>query len=246
MSSNPPKPRAMKITAKPVLLLLPGLMCDAAIWAAQIDALKSICDVRTPDFFSLDSFDDMAAAALALTDGPFVLAGHSMGGRVAMQVAALAPERVQRLALLDTAAHLPDPGEPARRQALIEIGERDGIDGVIEAWLPPMIAPDRRGDMVLTKAIADMLRRAGVDTLKRQARALLRRGDGFAQLDVVRAPTAFVVGALDSWSPPQQHRDMQAHVPGSVLTVIKNCGHMAPMEAPDAVTTALQQWLRQE
>jgi pimeloyl-ACP methyl ester carboxylesterase len=232
--------------AKPVLLLLPGLMCDAAVWRAQALAFETAWDVRIPDFIGLDSFDAMAAAALALTDGPFALAGHSMGGRVAMQVAAMAPERVQRLALLDTAAHLPDPAEPARRQALIDIGAREGIEGVIAAWLPPMIAPDRRSDRALTDAISDMLRRAGVEALKQQASALLNRGDGFAQLDRVRVPTAFIVGALDSWSPPQQHRDMQAHVAGSVLTVIENCGHMAPMEAPNAVIAALQPWLQQE
>jgi pimeloyl-ACP methyl ester carboxylesterase len=236
----------MTTKAKPVLLLLPGLTCDAAVWRDQIIALEPACDVRVPDFFGLDSFDAMAAATLALTDGPFALAGHSMGGRVAMQVAATAPQRVQRLALLDTGAHLPGPDEAAQRQALIAIGEREGMEAVIRAWLPPMIAPDRHGDQALWTAIADMMRRAGVNTLKGQVRALLSRGDGFAQLDTVRVPTAFVVGALDGWSPPEQHRQMQAHVPGSVLTVIDNCGHMAPMEAPDAVTEALRQWLNQE
>ena len=235
----------MTIAEKPVLLLLPGLTCDAAVWQAQTDAFAAAFDVRIPDFSALDSFDAMAAATLALTDGPFALAGHSMGGRVAMQVAAMAPERVRRLALLDTGAHPPSAGEAAARQALVEIGEREGIDGVIGAWLPPMIAPDRLGDQALWTAIADMQRRAGLDTLRRQIRALLNRGDGFAQLDTVRVPTAFIVGALDGWSTPQQHRQMQAHVPGSTLTVIEDCGHMAPMEAPDAVTEALRQWLDQ-
>ena len=236
----------MKAAAKPILMLLPGLTCDAVVWRDQIGAFKTTYDVRVPDFFGLDSFDAMAAATLALADGSFALAGHSMGGRVAMQVAATAPERVERLALLDTAAHLPDAAEPARRQVLIDLGEREGMEAVIDAWLPPMIAPDRLGDGALWTDIADMLRRAGVATLKRQTRALLGRGDGFAQLDTVRVPTAFIVGALDSWSPPQGHRDMQAHVPGSVLTVIENCGHMAPMEAPDAVNRALELWLNQE
>src|SRR5665213_301260 len=113
---------------KLVLLLLPGLMCDAAVWRAQIEAFGGEYDVRVANFHGLSSFDAMAAAALALTDGPFALAGHSMGGRVAMQVAAMAPERVQRLALLDTAAHLPTPGEAERRLSLVEIGRREGIE----------------------------------------------------------------------------------------------------------------------
>ena len=231
---------------KPVLLLLPGLMCDAAVWQAQTDAFGSDYDIRIPNFHGLDSFDAMAAAALALTDAEgFALAGHSMGGRVAMQVAATAPERVQRLALLDTGAHLPTPQEAQTRMALVDLSEREGVEAVIQSWLPPMLAPDRHGDAALWDACAAMIRRAGVKTLRGQQNALLTRRDGFAQLDTVRVPTAFITGALDGWSPPRQHVDMQAHVPGSTLTVIENCGHMAPMEAPEAVTKAFAEWLEQ-
>lgn len=231
---------------KPVLLLLPGLMCDAAVWQAQIEAFAGAYDVRVPNFHGLDSFDAMAAAALAVTDGPFALAGHSMGGRVAMQVCATAPDRVQRLALLDTAAHLPAPAEAEKRLGLVGIGETQGIDAVIDAWLPPMIAPHRRDDRALWDAIAAMIRRAGVDTLRGQQNALLNRRDGFAQLDTVRVPTAFITGALDGWSPPQRHYDMQAHVPRSTVTVIPECGHMAPMEAPEAVNRAFAEWLERD
>ncbi len=229
---------------KPLLLLLPGLMCDAAVWQGQADAFQTAYDVRIPSFHGLDSFEAMAAAALALTDGRrFALAGHSMGGRVAMLVAALAPGQVERVALLDTAAHLPTPEEADKRLGLVEIGETQGIEAVIESWLPPMIAPDRRQDSALWDAIAAMIRRAGVDTLRGQQKALLNRPDGFAQLDAIRVPTAFITGALDAWSPPGQHREMQAHVRGSTLTIIEDCGHMAPMEAPEAVNAAFAQWL---
>jgi pimeloyl-ACP methyl ester carboxylesterase len=231
--------------ARPLLLLLPGLMCDAAVWRAQIAAFEGAYDIRVPDFFGHDSFDAMAEAALALADRPFALAGHSMGGRVAMHVAAMAPEKVLRLALLDTGAHLPAPGEAEIRLALIATGERKGIEAVVEAWLPPMLAPRHRDNRVMWDEVAAMLRRAGVQTLKRQQNALLTRGDGYAQLDKVKVPTAFITGALDTWSSPEQHRDMQAHVPGSTLTVIEDCGHMAPMEAPEAVDRALAAWLEQ-
>jgi len=234
------------MTKKPLLLLLPGLMCDAEVWRAQIDAFGADHDIRVPDFHGLDSFGDMAAATLALTDGrPFALAGHSMGGRVAMQVAALVPDRVQRLALLDTAAHLPALAEAGKRLGLVALGEAEGIEAVIESWLPPMIAPDRRDDRVLWEAIAAMIRRAGVATLRGQQNALLNRRDGFAQLDTIRLPTAFIVGELDAWSPPEQHLEMQTHVPHSTVTVIPGCGHMAPMEAPEAVNRALAAWLEQ-
>jgi len=230
---------------KPLLLLLPGLMCDAGVWRGQIAAFEGAYDVRVPDFFGLDTFEAMTEAALALAGRPFALAGHSMGGRVAMQVAATAPDRVLRLALLDTGAHLPAPGEAESRLALVATGEREGVEAVIAAWLPPMLAPAHREDRALWDDIAAMQRRAGVQTLKRQQQALLNRRDGFAQLDTVKVPTAFITGALDAWSSPEQHRQMQAHVPGSTLTVIEDCGHMAPMEAPEAVNRALAAWLEQ-
>jgi pimeloyl-ACP methyl ester carboxylesterase len=180
-----------------------------------------------------------------MADRPFALAGHSMGGRVAMQVVASAPERVQRLALLDTGAHLPAPGETESRLALVATGEREGVEAVIQTWLPPMLAPANRENRALWDEITAMQRRAGVATMKGQQKALLNRRDGFAQLDAVRVPTAFITGALDAWSPPEQHREMQAHVPGSTLTVIEGCGHMAPMEAPEAVNQAFAAWLEQ-
>ena len=229
---------------RPLLLLLPGLTCDAGVWRAQIAAFGADYDVRIPDLSVFDSFDAMAEAVLALADDrPFALAGHSMGGRVAMQVAAMASDRVQRLALLDTGAHLPAAGEAESRLALVATGEREGIEAVIEAWLPPMLAPANRESRALWDEIAAMQRRAGVETLKRQQTALLTRRDGFAQLDTVKVPTAFITGALDGWAPPEQHREMQAHVPGSTLTVIDGCGHMAPMEAPEAVNRAFAEWL---
>jgi pimeloyl-ACP methyl ester carboxylesterase len=229
--------------AKPVLMLLPGLTCDAAVWAGQTAFFGADYDVLIPSFAGLDSFDAMAAAALALTDRPFALAGHSMGGRVAMHVADLAPERVQRVALLDTGAHPPTPKEAESRQALLDIAEARGIDALIQVWLPPMIAPHRQDDKALWDAIAAMQRRAGVETYRGQMRALLNRPDGFAELDRIKVPTAFITGRFDDWSSPQQHAEMQAHVPGSTLTVIEDSGHMAPMESPAAVNQALKQWL---
>jgi pimeloyl-ACP methyl ester carboxylesterase len=106
-----------------------------------------------------------------------------------------------------------------------------------------MIAPHRQDDKALWDAIAAMQRRAGVAAYRGQMRALLNRPDGFAELDRIKVPTAFITGRFDDWSPPEQHAEMQAHVPGSTLTVIEDSGHMAPMEAPAAVNQALKQWL---
>jgi pimeloyl-ACP methyl ester carboxylesterase len=232
-------------TAKPVLILLPGVMCDEAVWTPQIAAFSRTHAVMVPRFVGLDSFDAMADAALALTDQPFALAGHSMGGRVAMHLAARAPDRVTRLALLDTGAHMPNAKEAESRAAMVELAETRGIEALIAAWLPPMVAPLHRNDDTLMDGIAAMLRRAGVEAYKGHVRALLGRPDAWAQLDAIQVPTAFITGRLDGWSPPEQHAQMQAHVPGSTLTVIEDCGHMSTLEAPEAMNAALKEWLTQ-
>jgi pimeloyl-ACP methyl ester carboxylesterase len=235
----------MNVPARPILLLLPGLMCDAGIWRGQIEALGGAYDVRVPDFFGLESIEAMAAAALALTEGSFAVAGHSMGGRVAMQVSVMAPERVERIALIDTGAHPVAKGEEAKRQVLLDIGDVEGMPGVVRAWLPPMVWPPRLEDRALMDEMTALILRASVDVLKGQTRALLHRADGFEQLRRLQCPTAFICGRQDVWSPPGQHEEMQACVPGSTLTVIEACGHMALAERPEAVTQALLQWLTQ-
>ncbi len=233
----------MAPTSKPVLLLLPGLMCDDAIWRGQIQALSGAWDIRVPDFSALDSIEAMAEAALALASGPVAVAGHSMGGRVAMQMAAIAPERVARVCLMDTGAHPVAEGEAAKRRPLLDIADHEGMEGVVRAWLPPMMWPPRLTDAALMDDMTAMVLRSSVATLKGQTRALLARSDGFEQLRQIRCPTAFVAGRQDVWSPPEQHVEMQALVGGSTLTVIEDCGHMAPAERPEAVTQALLQWL---
>jgi pimeloyl-ACP methyl ester carboxylesterase len=90
-----------------------------------------------------------------------------------------------------------------------------------------------------------MQRRAGVETYRAQVRALLNRPNGFAELDRIKVPTAFITGRLDGWSPPEQHAEMQSRVPGSTLTVIEDSGHMSTLEAPAAINRALKQWLSQ-
>lgn len=229
--------------SKPVLILLPGLMCDAGIWRHQLGALGVAWDVRIPDFFGLDSMPAMAAAGLALTDGPFAVAGHSMGGRVVLQMIDMAPERVTRICLLDSAAHPVAPGEAAKRQVLLDIADREGMAGVVRAWLPPMVAPARLSDEGLMRELTELVLRADVEILKGHTRALLGRADGFAQLRKVACPTAFITGDQDAWSPPEQHAQMQSEVAGSTLTVIPDCGHMAPAERPEAVNRALIEWL---
>lgn len=229
--------------SKPVLYLLPGLICDAAIWRHQIAAFGGAYDVRVANFYGFDSLTEMGRSVLADAPERFALAGHSMGARAALEVVALAPERVERVALLDTGAHPVAPGEAERRQALLDFVNAKGMEGAIQAWLPPMVHPDRLSDTAFMAEMADMIHRASPEIFAGQVKALLNRPDGFTRLPLIKGPCALIVGRQDAWSPPSQHEEMKAHVPHSVLTIIEDSGHMAPVERPEAVNAALQNWL---
>lgn len=232
------------MSGRPVVALLPGLLCDASVWAHQAAALGRDADVVVPDFHGVDSIAAMARAVLDAVPGRFALAGHSMGGRVALEVVRQAPERVERLALLDTGVHPRKPGEEAGRQALVDLARAEGMAALAARWLPPMVHPDRTADPSLMEPLTAMVCRATPALFEGQVRALLGRPDASGQLAAIACPTAVIVGRQDGWSPPAQHEAIAAAVAGATLTVIEDCGHMATVERPQAVTAALEAWLR--
>lgn len=229
---------------KPVLCLLPGLLCDASVWAPQRRAFEGDYEVVVPSFFGLDSLEAMARLTLDMAgEGPISVAGHSMGGRVALEVFRLAPERLSRLALLDTGVHGADPDEAGRRQTLIDACRAEGVEALVRLWLPPMVHPDRLSDAALMEPMRQMVRSASPDIYEGQVRALLNRPDATDYLPRLRCPTAVICGRQDAWSPFARHVEMAAAIPGSVLTAIEDSGHMTTLERPEAVTEALRAWL---
>jgi pimeloyl-ACP methyl ester carboxylesterase len=230
------------------LLLLPGLLCDRASWDDVVRRLADVATCRVPDYGDADTLAAMARRVLANAPDRFALAGHSMGARVAVEVLRLAPARVTHLALLDTgSAALPAGAagvdERARREALVALARREGMRALAHAWLPPMIPPERRDDAALVGAIVAMVERKTPQQFAAQVRALLARPDLAAFLPTVRVPTLVACGAEDGWSPLAQHEAIARLVPGARLVAIPGCGHMAPMERPDAVAAALRAWL---
>jgi len=229
--------------AKPTLFLLPGLLCDATVWAHQAAALGSIAAVRIADFRGFDSLTEMARAVLASAPERFAVAGHSMGARAALEVVRLAPERVTRLALLDTGTHPLRPGEAEKRQDLVDLANREGMAALAARWLPPMVHPARAADETLMVPLRAMVLRMTPAIHERQIRALLQRPDAEAVLATIRCPVLVGVGRQDAWSPPSQHESIVAAVAQARLVVFEDSGHMAPLEAPEAVTAALRAWL---
>jgi pimeloyl-ACP methyl ester carboxylesterase len=164
---------------------------------------------------------------------------------VALEVMRLAPDRVERLALLDTGIHPVRPGETEQRQAQVHLGREHGIEALIDAWLLPMLLPEHRELPGIIDSLRAMCRRGGLAMFATQIGALLARPDPRDLLPGITVPTLIGVGRQDQWSPVAQHREIAAAIPGSTLTIFEASGHMAPFEAPEAVTAALRRWLEQ-
>jgi pimeloyl-ACP methyl ester carboxylesterase len=190
----------------------------------------------------------MAERVLADAPPTFALAGHSMGGRVALEVVRRAPGRVERLALLDTGCRARPPGaagdgERAGRHALLASAREHGMRAMARTWVQPMVHPERLADAALIDAILAMFARRTADQFEGQIEALLARPDATDVLRAVACPVLFLCGREDGWAPPSQHEEMAALVPGARLAILDRCGHMAPMERPEAVGAALVEWL---
>ncbi len=228
---------------KKTIYLLCGLLCDAAAWAAQAAALQPDYDVRTISFEGLDSMQAMADRVLADAPERFALAGHSMGGRVALEVVRRAPRRVERLALLDTGFEAAAPGEQERRMVLVTQAREHGIASIASTWGLPMLAPANRDDPRLVKTVVDMVGRMSGEIYAGQTRALLCRPDATDVLTGITCPAMVICGMEDGWSPPERHERMAGLIPGAKLRLIERSGHMSMMEEPEAVLRALREWL---
>ena len=232
------------------LILVPGLMCDATVWQPLLPALAAHADCRVVDHGMADSLTTMAQQLLDAAPARFALAGHSMGGRVAVEVLRLAPQRVTHLALLDTGykARASGPAgedEMRKRHALLAIARTQGVRAMATQWVQGMLDPPRLADAALVEAIVAMFARKSADVFAAQIQALLARPDATPVLRAVQVPTLVLCGRADSWSPLGQHEEIAALLPGRVpVQVIDDAGHMSTMEQPAAVAQALVRWLQ--
>ncbi|HLI82776.1 MAG TPA: alpha/beta hydrolase [Bryobacteraceae bacterium] len=239
----------MKKRPRIPLLFLPGLLCDREVWEYQTRALADIAECTTAEWNGEDSLAAMAQAALRIAPERFAVAGHSMGGRVALEIYRAAPERVQYVALLNT-GYLPLPQdasgeqEARNRYALLEIAKTQGMRAMARQWLPPMISPARHADGALTETIVEMFARKTPEIFEAQIRALLSRPDATPVLEQIRCPALLLSGREDGWSPPARHAEMAKKVPGpSTVVTVPDCGHMSTLEQPAAVAEAMRRWL---
>lgn len=232
------------------LVLVPGLMCDQQVWAAQIDDLSgAVPALAVADHGDANSLPQMARAILSRHAGTLLAVGHSMGGRVVLEMLRQQPQRLAGVALLNT-GYLPlaagDAGERERagRLTLVELARREGLRAMARVWVQNMVHPGRLTDAALIGAVEDMFARRTFGQFEAQTQALLARPDASSVLAALACPTLLLSGEQDSWSPPAQHRLMQQLAPASQVSIVSDCGHMSPMERPAAVNEALRGWLR--
>ena len=226
----------------PQLLLLPGLLNDAELWRDQVSGLADVARCQVADLTRGESLRDLAKQVLDGAEPTFALAGFSMGGYVAQEIARIAPERIERLALIDTALRLDTPERAAQRRAVNAAAERPGAFlGIADRLMASYVDASRLSDKDLTGRIQAMTQRLGREVFIRQNS--LPREDGQAALRALRCPIVIICGEHDAITPLAGQREMAAAIGCSHLVVIPDAGHMTPMEAPSAVNGALRHWL---
>jgi pimeloyl-ACP methyl ester carboxylesterase len=195
-----------------------------------------------------DSILAMAKAVLQWAPKQFALAGHSMGGRAALQVYRLAPERVTKIALFNTGADARPSGEAGEneergRRRLLEIARSQGMRAMAVEWLKGMLPAYRQNDTALVEEIIAMFERKSPDLFEIQMLALLGRPHATPLLSHILCPALVLTGFDDAWSPPARHLEIAQSIRLSELVVIPKCGHMSTMERPQEVTAAMRDWL---
>ena len=223
------------------ILLIPGLICDRTVWEPLMARLGD--EVEIADLSTQDSLTRMAEDCLATHDGKLRVAGHSMGARVAMEMARIAPERIERLALLDTGVHPLKEGEGKKREAAVRLAHEHGMQALAEDWLPGMVHEPNQQDERLMQVLTEMVVSQDPHMHERQINALVERPDASTYLARISCPVLLVVGREDAWAPVSQHEDMQRLLPDARLVVIEDAGHFAPLEKPDEVTGLLADFL---
>lgn len=233
---------------KSQLILLPGMVCNHTAWAAQIQALADVAAIAVPNYGTLRSFTEMARFVLKRVDGCFSVAGHSMGGRIALELYRLAPERVERLCLLSS-GYKPRPEgsagdkEDAIRLELLDTARRRGMRAMADMWLPQLVTREYLEENSRADCLRSMIEGHTPQHLEAQILAGQARPDHARLLLAIRCPTLLVAGAEDAFRPAQVLKEAAEKIPNARLHVVPDCGHMPMMEKPELISSLLRDWL---
>jgi pimeloyl-ACP methyl ester carboxylesterase len=226
------------------VLLIPGLTCTARLYTEQLPALWQFGPVTVADHRRDDSMTAIARRILAAAPPRFALAGLSMGGYIAFEMMRQAPERVAKLALLDTGSRADTSEQTERRRVLMAMAKDGRFGEIPELAFPLYVHRNRHGDEALKRVVRGMAEDTGLAAYLRQQQAILSRPDSRPGLAAIACPTLVLVGEGDEATPPELAREIAAGIAGSRLVLIPDSGHLSTLEQPAAVTKALVEWLR--
>lgn len=225
------------------LLLVPGLLCSARLYAPQVAALWPQGPVTIADHRRDDDIGAVARRILEQAPPRFALAGLSYGGYIAFAMMRLAPERIERLALLDTSARPDTAEQKAAREKFITMAEAGKLTQIVDLLTPHFLHRDRHNDESLRTIVRAMAEETGPEAFVRQQRAIMSRGDSRLLLGRIHCPTLVLVGDGDEVTPPELAKEIASGISGSRLVVVPQCGHLSTLEQPEAVNAALAGWL---
>jgi pimeloyl-ACP methyl ester carboxylesterase len=224
-------------------VLIPGLLCTPRLYAEQIPALWPLGPVMIASHTHDDSMSGIARRVLSSAPPKFALVGLSMGGYIAFEILRQAPERVAKLALLDTTARADTPEQTEQRRRQIEMARDGRFHAIAQLLFPRFVAAARHDDRALQAAVRQMAEATGAEAFIRQQTAIMGRADSRAELAAIACPTLIVVGADDALTPPERAAEIAAGVPRSRQAVVPDCGHLSTLEQPAAVTALLVEFL---
>ena len=222
-------------------IFLSGILCDHELWDAQIEALSDItqCQYLAPEG---PSIADMATSVLRVAPEKFHLCASSMGGYIAMEIASMAPDRLQSLVLSNTSARSDEPKQRSLRLSTIEEIRSGKFDTVVDRLLPVLVSPKNRGDVELLRRIRTMMQRVGPETTLNQQIATLNRRDFRASLPEISVPSLVISCADDRVTPPEHGQEIAALLDGSQFQLLQEAGHLSSIEVAGQITALIRDW----
>jgi len=226
------------------ILLVPGLVSSPRIYAPVVPALWQFGPVTVANHIRDAHMALIARRILAEAPPRFALAGHSMGGYIAFEIMRQAPERVAKLALLNTQARSDTPEATARRRTMMARARGGEYRAMLDELFPGFVHPSRREDATLRQLVYDMGEDVGAEAFVRQQEAIISRPDSRPVLATIKCPTLVLSGDEDNTIPNALSVEMGDNIHNAKLVILPNCGHLPQVEQPEATAKALVEWLR--
>jgi pimeloyl-ACP methyl ester carboxylesterase len=226
------------------IVFVPGLNCTAALFAPQVEAFAGLASCHVADHGTHDNLEAIAAEILAKAPPTFGLIGLSMGGYVAFEMIRQQPERITKLALLDTRASMDTPENREMRQKTIDLASRGHFEKLHDILWQRLVHAARLNDQTLQAIVVRMMHDTGAERFVRQQTAVMNRIDYAALLGTIKKPSLVVVGAQDVITPPEMGQELAHGIAGCGFVEIPDCGHLSTLERPAEVSRILLDWFK--